>query len=209
MILKAKHNFFLYPFFKWYAVRIVMRNFRVVKVTGNYVEQGLPVLLVANHISWWDGLWAMYLNVKFFRKRFHFMMLEEQLRKYWLFNYFGGYSVSQGSRSVIESLDYTAGLLEDPENLALIFPQGEIKTMHLQSFHFEKGLERILKHKEGRVQVILLASLTDYFSHPKPSIYLYIKEYDSHDFNLQAMQDNYNAFYRQCVDDQQQIPVHP
>ena len=64
----------------------------------DFNDRNLPVLLISNHISWWDGFWAMYINLKVLKRKFHFMMLEEQLRKYWFFNYTGGFSVNKKSK---------------------------------------------------------------------------------------------------------------
>jgi len=127
-------------------------------------------------------------------------MLEEQLRKHWYFKYTGGYSVNKKSRSVIETLKYSAELLEVNENLVLIFPQGEIQSLHTQVFKFEKGLDRILKNKENKVQVIFLANIVDYFSDSKPSLFQYIKEFDR-EYDISFIQEKYNAFYRECIND--------
>ena len=85
MILRAKHNFLIFQFLKQYAVWIMKRHFNTIKVLGEFRDNDLPVLLMSNHVSWWDGFWAMYVNLKVFRRKFHFMMLEDQLRKFWFF----------------------------------------------------------------------------------------------------------------------------
>jgi 1-acyl-sn-glycerol-3-phosphate acyltransferase len=202
LILKAKHNWFIHPFFKFYAIWITKRHFKPVKLIGQFSEKQLPVLLIANHFSWWDGFWAMYFNLKVLKRTFHFMMLEEQLRKYWFFNYTGGFSISKKSKSIVETLNYTKGLLDDTENMVLIFPQGEIESMHKQSFKFEKGVERIIKNKEGKVQIIFLANLIDYFSSPKEGLYMYFNEYEKSDWSSESIEAGYNQFYKQCLDKQ-------
>jgi 1-acyl-sn-glycerol-3-phosphate acyltransferase len=202
MILKAKHNFIIYPFFKWYAGFIIKRHNSTVKITGDFKDRNLPVLLISNHISWWDGFWAMYINQKVLHRKFHFMMLEEQLRKYWFFNFTGGFSVNKSTKSIVDTLNYTSGLLKDKENMVLIFPQGEIQSLHNQNMQFEKGVERILKNKENTVQVIFLVNLVDYFSNPKPGIYFHIREYVDGAFDLKSIQQNYTKFYAESVDKQ-------
>ena len=202
MILNAKHNFIIYPFFKWYAGFIIKRHNSTVKITGDFKDRNLPVLLISNHISWWDGFWAMYINQKVLHRKFHFMMLEEQLRKYWFFNFTGGFSVNKSTKSIVDTLNYTSGLLKDKENMVLIFPQGEIQSLHNQNLQFEKGVERILKNKENTVQVIFLVNLVDYFSNPKPGIYFHIREYVNGAFDLKSIQQNYTKFYAESVDKQ-------
>jgi len=202
MILKAKHNIIIYPFFKWYAGFIIKRHFGTVKIIGDLKEKQLPLLLISNHISWWDGFWAGYLNQQVFHRKIHFMMLEEQLRKYWVFNFIGGFSVHKKSKNIIETLNYTSELLNDNKNMVFIFPQGEIQSMHNQHIQFEKGLERILKNKENAVQVIFLVNLIDYFSNRKPGIYFHIQEYADGAFDMKSIQENYNLFYAQSVEKQ-------
>ncbi len=207
MIFKSNHNFFLYNFFKGYAKWKIKRNFDSVYIIGDIKKSQLPVLILSNHISWWDGFWAMYLNMKILKRKFHFMMLEEQLRKYWFFRYTGGFSVNKKSRSILESLNYTEEILSCSRNLVLFYPQGEIQSMHQQDFHFEKGIERVVNNKEGKIQIILMANLVDYFSNPKPSIYMYIKDFPETDFTIKNIQHYYNHFYRQCVENQKQLMI--
>ncbi len=199
MIIKAKHHWFIYPFFKFYAVYKIRRNFYETVIVGNYLDKGLPVLLLSNHLSWWDGFWAMYINVKLLKRRFHFMMLEEQLKRYSFFINTGGYSVKRGARSVVESLNYTAELLSDNRNMVLLFPQGKITSIYDQTLIFEKGVEHILKKIEGKVQVIFMANLVDYFSEEKASLFIYLREYDPEDHKTERLQEDYNRFYSECV----------
>jgi 1-acyl-sn-glycerol-3-phosphate acyltransferase len=201
-MLKAKHNIFLYGFFKGYTRWKISRNFASVRFTGDIEGSKLPVLLLSNHTSWWDGFLAMYLNLEVFRKKFYFMMLEKELRKYWFFNYTGGFSVRKKSKSVIETLNYAESLLGDGSNLVLIFPQGGIQSMHQQKFVFERGVERIIKKLKGNVEIVFMASLIDYFSHPKPSVYIHTGRFNDSGATIETIQSRYNEFYRQCVEKQ-------
>jgi 1-acyl-sn-glycerol-3-phosphate acyltransferase len=202
MTLKAKHNCILYPFFKWYTRLILKMNFSKVTIIGGFNNEKRSVLLISNHISWWDGFWVAYLNMKMIKRKFHFMMLEDQLRKYWFFNYIGGFSISPKSRSAIETLSYTNELLRDESNVVLMFPQGEIQSMHQQSFQFARGIEKILNHQPNSVQVLFVANLVDYYSQPKPSVNIYIKEFESLNHHIGEIQKQYDEFYRQCLQNQ-------
>ena len=200
MIIKARHHWFIYPFFKLYAVYRIGRHFNKVFVSGCFRDRDLPVLLISNHISWWDGFWAVYLNWKVFkRKFFYFMMLEEQLKKNRFLRYTGGFSIKKKSKSIIESLNYTGGLLGDNRNIVIIFPQGEIQSLYNSSINFDKGLEFILKKLTGEVHIIFLASLVDYFSGQKPGLYMYFSEYFEKDLTVSAIENEYGLFYAQCI----------
>jgi len=199
MVLKARHHFFIYPFFKWYAGWIIHRHFGQVELKKEFDDQNLPVLLLANHVSWWDGFFAMFLNVKVLRRKFHFMMLEEQLKKFSFFNQTGGYSIRKKSRETIESINYTAELLRERENMVLLFPQGKIETIYTTSFQFETGISRIIKKAGGPIHILFMANLMDYFSNRKPGLYIYVKEYKRDSLDAKSIQDAYNQFYNQCI----------
>jgi 1-acyl-sn-glycerol-3-phosphate acyltransferase len=203
MILKARHHWFIYPFFVWFTRQIIRRHFHSVEIKGNFVDRKLPILLVSNHISWWDGFWALHLNDRVFKRKFHFMMLEEQLRKHIYFNSAGGYSVARNSRSVLESLDYSSELLTDSENLVLIFPQGKIVSAYRQRFEFQKGIERILqKNGSKQIQLIFLVNMVDFLSNKKPVLYQYFTEHIAENSSSFDLQNEYNVYYGKCLKEQ-------
>jgi hypothetical protein len=90
-------------------------------------------------------------------------------------------------------------LLSDNKNLVLLFPQGKFTSIHDQSFIFEKGLERIIQAVNGKAQIFFQANLIDYFSHKKPSLFIYLKECDQLKSDIGSIQDSFNAFYASCV----------
>ncbi len=201
MILKAKHNFFLDPFFRFYVIWKMKQSFYSTEINGKLEDKNQPVLLLCNHISWWDGIWTLYLNQQLFKRKYHFMMLEKQLRKNWFFNYTGGYSVNPGSKTIIETVNYTVELLQKQSNLVLLFPQGSIQSMHKSTFQFSKGVESILKKLQNPVQVVFVVNLIDYFSHSKPTLNITVNEHLG-EAHLQALEDSYNRFYNQCINTQ-------
>ncbi|MBN2275433.1 MAG: lysophospholipid acyltransferase family protein [Bacteroidales bacterium] len=209
MIIKAHHHFIVYPFFKIYTLISIRRNFHEVKIIGEATEKNLPMLVVANHFSWWDGIFVNYVNMKKFKRRFYFMMLEEQLQIYSFFRKLGGYSVRKHSRTMIESLRYTQELLSKKSNMVLIFPQGAIQSLYHSTLIFEQGIERIVNNLSNEIQLVFIVNLIDYFSHPKPTLYIYLKEYRLNGENLSEMQDSYNAFLQECIEANKKIVDTP
>lgn len=203
-MLKAKHHFFIYPFFQYYTLWELKRKFHRVEMIGNFEDENKPILLIANHVSWWDGFWAMYLNLKQIKRKFHFMMQEDQLMKYRFFNLTGAFSISKNSREMIESLKYTSDLLVDKQNLVLMYPQGKIYSIYEDNFIFQKGIERILSDKKDKIQLIFSANLVDYFSNSKPSLFVYFQTYKG-EYYKQAIEAGYNDFYKQSINHQKQI----
>lgn len=133
------------------------------------------------------------------------MMLEEQLNKYAFFKKTGGYSVKKGNRSILESIQYTAEILKDAGNAVLIFPQGEIQSVYESTFKFEKGLEKILEKVDNKIQIILIVNMIDYFSSPKPGLYIYYRELEDTNSGIVTLQEKYNRFYQSCISEQQKI----
>lgn len=205
MILKAKHHFFIYPFFQKYTLWKMKKNFHEVKLIGNIDLKELPLLVISNHSTWWDGFWLMHLNLKVLKRKFHFMMLESQLRKFWFFNYSGGFSIHKKSKTIFETFDYTAKLLSEKQNLVIVFPQGEITSIHNQNIKFEKGIEKIINRMKNKISIVMVVNLVDYFSNPKPTLYQYIKEFDFENFQIEDLEAQYNVFYKESIDNQVKI----
>lgn len=201
-MLKAKHHCLIYPFFRRYTLLLMKRNFHSVNVIRTNISrnENLPVLMIANHISWWDGFWAMYLNLKVFHKKFYFMMLEDQLLKFRFFQWTGGFSIKKKSREMIESLQYAAKILDNPDNLLLIFPEGKLQSLYNPLHVFEKGIERIVQGHEDNFQLVFVANFIDYLSHKKPDLYMYVSEYQGNVFSHSELQEAYNFFYGNCLD---------
>lgn len=131
-------------------------------------------------------------------------MLEEQLKKNWFFQHTGGYSIKKSTRSVVESLNYTAELLENNKNLVLMFPQGKIQSMHRSEFVFEKGIERILKLLNNEIEIVFEVNLVDYLSNAKPTAYLNAKTYKG-DYSLAGIEKAYNKYYNACLQIQEKL----
>lgn len=126
-------------------------------------------------------------------------MLEEQLKKYWLFRYGGVYSVKKQSRSIIDSLNFTAKLLEEPGNMVQFFPQGMIESQHITAHQFEKGISYVLRHTRQEFHMVFTVALVDYFSDRKPSLHIFFEEYHAQEGgNLQKLESDYNAYYTRC-----------
>jgi len=207
MILKAQHHPIVYPFFKLYSVFLIKRNFQAVRFMNSFEISDKPILLLSNHLSWWDGFWAMYINVYVLKRRFHFMMLEEQLLKYLFFNKTGGFSIRKNSKSAIETIEYAANLLSDSENMVLIFPQGKIQSMHTDEIQFEKGIEHIIHKAKQEVQITFMVCLIDYFSNKKPTLFTYFLNYTNYDKSKESIQVAYNFFYNNCLQEQRLINI--
>jgi 1-acyl-sn-glycerol-3-phosphate acyltransferase len=191
MMIKARHNIFLYRFFSIYTKLRIRNAFREIVIDCNVPDRSMPVLVIANHFSWWDGFWIMYLNMKLFGRKFFFMMLEEQLEQHSFFKKTGGYPVRKGSRSIIETINYTVDLLKNKGNMVLLFPQGKIESNYTSKFIFGKGALRIIDEVRGKAQILFVVNLMEYYSHARPSLYMYASDYDG----IKEAGESYNEFH--------------
>lgn len=199
MIYKAKHHFFIYPFFQRYTLWKLRRAFHEVHIIGGFTDKKWPVLILANHISWWDGFWMMYLNLKMLNRKFHFMMQENQLRKYWALNLAGGYSVKKNSRSILQTIQYTVALLKSSGNMVFLFPQGKITSMHETQIAFESGIGEIIRRVENEIHILFVANIVEYWSNPKPSLSIHVESYTHINSDEETLQDAYNTFYLKAL----------
>ena len=184
---------------------MLRRHFRQVRFHGKFEDQGLPVLMVGNHFSWWDGFIAFELNAEAIGRKFHVMMLEEQLSERMFLNKAGAFSISPGSRSVRDSLEYTLSLLGDRRNMVVVYPQGKFQPMASQQVKFEKGIQHILKRVSGDVHLVFYVALVDYFEDKKPRLDIYFGQFEDDilDYPEEA-EYYYNRFLAESIN--RQVP---
>ena len=164
-------------FSNWFAIYMRYRMRRVFNrmvVTPFTPKPGHSVLLLCNRFSWWDGLWGNYLAYWHLDRHLYIMMQEDHLQKRMLLNLFGGFSINRSSREMVKSLQYAAGLLNDPKNLVVVFPQGELISNHTTEIKVEKGIERLIKNIKGPCQIVYNCALIDYFESLKPSVFFHL-----------------------------------
>ncbi|RCH55028.1 glycerol acyltransferase [Mucilaginibacter hurinus] len=174
-MITTKSNKLIHWFFHRYINYIVNKNFHGVKYNTVQVDLTRSVLLIANHFSWWDGFILYHLNTLLFKKRFHIMVLEETVRKVSFIKYMGAFSVAKNSRDILTSINYAAGILNNPANLLVIFPQGKLHSNFVDDINFEKGAFKIYEQVKEKPQLIFAASFIEHLQHKLPTINVYLK----------------------------------
>ena len=158
-----------YRFMRWW----MRHNFKEINIQPFEPRPGHSVLLLTNHFSWWDGFFANYAAFNNLKRRLFIMMQHDHFVNHWYFKYLGAFSMKKGSREMLESLTYSAGLLSNPENLVTIFPQGELCSNHITYIHIENGIDRLIKQIKGPCQIVYQCTLIDYFEGLKPRAYIH------------------------------------
>jgi len=203
-VIKARHIPFFVRFFSFYSQNGLKCQFHNVQFDCNLNTSGRPVLLIGNHFSWWDGFIAYRLNDLCLHKKFHIMMLEEQLENRLFLNKAGAFSIKRGSRSVVESLQYASALLHDDENMVAVYPQGTITSIHRRPVRFEKGTERIIAGASDKLMILFYVALPDWFSEKKPGLTVRVIEYGVREWSATDLEESYNMFLDECIT--RQIP---
>lgn len=207
-MITAKKNKLVHWLFHRYINHLVASNFNEVKFNGLQIDSGKSVLLLANHFSWWDGFILYHLNDRLFKKRFHIMVLEETVRKVSFFKYMGAFSIAKNSKDLLASLDYAAGLLNDPDNLVLIFPQGRLYSNFTDEIRFEKGVLRIIKQVKEKTQLIFAATFIENLQHKKPGVNVYLSRHAGNAFlKIDELQIAYLQHYMAARQQQTQIVI--
>lgn len=207
-MIKAQHTPWFQKIFNVYLMRAYKSNFNSVKIIGEVKDQGLPILMISNHISWWDGFWGLRINEQLFQRFFFVMMLEEQLRKNMFLRKLGAFSIKRKSRTMIDSINYAKVLLTNTENMLLLFPQGEIRSQYAFPFKFERGWERVFNDIHHPIQILLVCNIVDYFAGKKPSLYQYIDTLNqTTGFTSSLLEKKYNSFYQNCINQQSEIRI--
>lgn len=197
-MIRNKDNWFKHNLFSRYISRRVKKHFHEILYNSVQTDPEKSILLIANHYSWWDGFLLFHLNKLLFKKKFHIMILEETILKHGFLKYVGCFSVSKGSKSILETLKYAGNLLDSPQNLLVIFPQGNLTSNFTDVVNFEKGLGKIKDFSQQNFQYVFAASFMEHFSEPKPTAFIYLKTAEAANFaNLAAVQSAYQQHYQQ------------
>ena len=176
-MLEAKKTAWFETIFARYNRNLIKRRFHSVQVSGlDFLREKnatIPFIIYGNHSSWWDGLVAFEIFRQAKLDAF-FMMEEKQLKKLFLFQRLGAFSiVRENRREAVKSINYSAELLKKSSRTLLIFPQGEIVSNDARPIKFYNGLSRIIE-KIGEVYAVPIAMRYEFLGEFKPQIFVKI-----------------------------------
>lgn len=180
-MLAAKKTRWFEEIYAVYNRNLTKRRFHSFKISGlDYLlkrETNVPLLIYANHTSWWDGLLAFEIS-RAARLDSFIMMDEFNLRRFFLFRRLGAFSMPRNVRGAVESVAYSADLLvNNPKRTLWVFPQGEIVPNDFRPIHFLNGAARIVE-KVGKCLTVPLAFRLEFTGQFKPEIFVKIAEPD-------------------------------
>ena len=183
-MIRAQHRLWADFIFQPYLSGLFRRHFHTIQLLGGQpkIPSHLPLLLLPNHSTWWDGFFVYLLNKRIFHRTAYLMMLEEQLSKYKFFAKIGAYSIEPKHRQgIFESLEYTLEVLNQGTPLVSIFPQGELLPWHTRPLGYKRGVEWILRAYRKPIAVLPLAIRTEFLGDKRPKVFFLFGDVHSFD----------------------------
>jgi len=140
--------------FATYSERLVRRNFHAVRVLGSpdlSSLHGRPLVLFANHPSWWDPLIGLVTWRRFFADRTPYAPIDAvAIEKYAFFKKLGFFGVERGTaRGARDFLRTAREVLQHPDTLLLLTPQGRFADVREAELKFEAGLGHLVRQYPG------------------------------------------------------------
>lgn len=138
------------------------------------LDPHLPVIFVANHMSWWDGFFILELQKKILPEARHFtLMLERELIKFPFLRKIGAVGlVPADPMSVARTFLELRRLRRSSELMSLgFFPQGHIRPQQTRPLGFQKGLAPLVRLLHP-VQVVPVGLQIEPMHNPKPSAWI-------------------------------------
>lgn len=130
------------------------------------------------------------------------MILEETGKKNSFMKYLGAYTVQKGTRDIITSLDYTASLLAEPDNLVLIFPQGTLYSNFTDQIQFQNGLSRVIKLAGGQFQTVFAVSFIEYLQRKKATVNVSLQVRAEGFAGINELQEVFQSYYQTAKQEQ-------
>ena len=193
--------------FAWFIYRVLRLRFNKIVIKQAQIRPRHSYLLMCNHFSFWDGIWAMYLAIYAINKQqslkaMYIMSVKKQMEKKPWLRYMGSFSVDPGRLSIEESLNYAAEMLDTPGNMLLYYPQGNLESLHVRHIIFKEGVYEIINRVKGDCQLVWCSTLTEYFESLKPSLSFNLLDCGTnHEFEFEALKQKVNRFHNQAIQD--------
>lgn len=197
-MLKAEKNDVFEFLFSFYNRNLIKRRFHSLQIDNlkeiSERQARVPLIIYANHSSWWDGLTAFEISRNCHLSSF-IMMEERQLKKLFFFRKLGAFSViRENPRDALKSINYAAELLKkDFRRTLWIFPQGEILPFESRPVRFYNGISRIIEIT-GAVEILPVALKYEFLGNFKPQIFVKIGKLQTPEINSKFQSKNYTEY---------------
>ena len=142
-------NFLIRRCFVRFQIEILDRSDSAGQRLAQIEREKVPILLVANHCSWWDGFFLAQLQRQLVPRASLFtVMLESEIRKHSWLRRLGAVGVDpKNPVSVARAFNKLKQLSQELPGPVVIayFPQGEIRPQVEAQLNFKSGVELLIQ----------------------------------------------------------------
>jgi 1-acyl-sn-glycerol-3-phosphate acyltransferase len=162
-------------YLRWY----IRRHFHSLRVAnaGRIPPQAEPLILFANHASWWDPLTAMILGQTLLPEREHYAPMETtSLERYGIFKPMGFFPVDgTAARGASQLLRAGHEVLSRPGSVLWITPESEFNDVRKRPVIFQPGLGALMS-RSGRLTCVPIAIEYTFWNERLPEILVNVGE---------------------------------
>ena len=162
-------------YLRWY----MRRHFHCVRVAnaGRIPPQAQPLILFANHASWWDPLTAILLAQTILPDRDHYAPMDEiALTHYSIFRPMGFFAVDNAAaRGAGQLLRAGAQVLARPGAVLWITPESQFQDVRKRPIVFRPGLGGLMM-RTGRMTCVPIAIEYAFWNERLPEILVNVGE---------------------------------
>jgi len=163
-------------------------------------KQG-PLLLLANHSSWWDGIWIWQQNRLFWKWRYSVPMLQQSLQQWPFLTHLGGLPLSRSKQLANQAKAVLEACVQN-DQLLLFFPEGQIRRASPKQHHFQKALlQRLLA--QPKLQLVFVYQVVVTSNRPRSEVFHFLETVPL--ASVEELQKQYADFAAHCED---QISKH-
>ena len=165
--------------FSYYLRSYLRRHFHALRVAnpGRIPPQAQPLILFANHSSWWDPLVGMVLGQTLLPEREHFAPMDAvSLEHYGIFRSMGFFPVENASpRGAAQLLRAGAQVLHRPGAVLWITPESQFQDVRKRPIVFRPGLGALMS-RSGRLTCVPVAIEYAYWNERLPEVLVNVGE---------------------------------
>ncbi len=178
-MIRARKSAWFERLFAVYNRNLIARRFEGLRVAGldslRDRPRDVPLILYANHSSWWDGLVAYQIGRVSALDQYA-MMEERHLREYPFHRRLGAFSVvRENARAALPSIEYAGELLRGTSRVLWIFPQGVTLPNDVRPLRLYTGAAHIIK-QTGTAYVAPVAMRYEFLDEFHPDILVRVGE---------------------------------
>lgn len=163
----------LLSFFSYYLHWYIGRHFHALRLAnpGRFPTTTVPLIVFANHASWWDPLSCIVLSRQFLPQVSHYGPMDEAaLNHYGFLRKLGFFPVDNGTpRGAAQFLRAAQQILSTPNSVLWISPEGCFTDMRTRPAIFRPGLATLVA-RLGACTLVPLAIEYTYWDERLPEI---------------------------------------